>query len=138
MLGALFNARLFEAGLTLVGFNAFGVLLNDLGIVVPGYRTMDLDLARNAPLDLALPADRSFLAILRDSQLSFVPVPGFPSKKPSSSFKLPAPNDLLVDLLVPGKNGQVGEIVEVKELRAYARTIPFLPFLLEQRLDGVV
>ncbi|MFM9886939.1 MAG: GSU2403 family nucleotidyltransferase fold protein [Burkholderiales bacterium] len=136
VLGALFNARLFEAGLTLVGSHAFGVLLNELGIVVPGYRTRDL--ACNAPLDLALPADRSFLTILRGSQLSFVPVPGFPSSKPSSSFKLPASDDLLVDLLVPGKNDQVGEIVEVKELHAHAQTIPFLPFLLEQRLNAVV
>ncbi|MFN0300086.1 MAG: GSU2403 family nucleotidyltransferase fold protein [Burkholderiales bacterium] len=88
VLGALFNARLFEAGLTLVGSHTFGVLLNELGIVVPGYRTRDLGLPRNAPIDLALPADRSFLTILRDSKLSFVPVSGFPSNKPSSSFKL--------------------------------------------------
>jgi len=136
VLAVFFNRGLHQAGLTLVGSHAYGSLLNELGVLAPGYRTQDLDLARSQPLALALPADASFAALLRESGLAFVPVPGMPSSRPSASFKLPGADALLVDLLVPGK--QAGKVVEVKELATHAQTIPLLEFLVDAPLDSVV
>ena len=39
VLEVLFNRGLFAAGLALVGSHAYGALLNELGILAPGYRT---------------------------------------------------------------------------------------------------
>lgn len=48
VLEVFFNRGLSQAGLTLVGSRAYGALLNELGVLAPGYRTQDLDLARAA------------------------------------------------------------------------------------------
>lgn len=55
VLEVIFNRGLFKAGLTLVGSQAYGALLNELGINAPGYKTQDIDLARSQPLAIALP-----------------------------------------------------------------------------------
>ena len=135
VLAVFFNRGLYRAGLTLVGSHAYGSLLNELGVMAPAYRTRDLDVARSQPLTIALPDD-SFGRLLNESGLEFVPVPGMPSNKPSASFKLPGADQLLVDLLVPGK--EIGRVVRVKELGAHAQTIPFLEFLIEESLDTVI
>jgi hypothetical protein len=127
---------LHRAGLVLVGSHAYASLLNELGVQARAYRTQDLDLARASPLALALPARGSFGALLNESGLSFVPVPGMPPNRPCASFKLPGAGKLMVDLLVPGR--EAGAIVEVRELGGYAQTIPLLEFLIDEPLDGVV
>ena len=136
VLAVFFNRGLYQAGLTLVGSHAYGALLNELGVSASAYRTKDLDVARAQPLSIAIAHDASFGALLNESGLEFVPVPGMPSHKPSASFKLPGAEQLLVDLLVPGK--EIGKVVVVKELGAHAQTIPFLEFLIEEPLDAVV
>lgn len=136
VLEVLFNRGLIQAGLTLVGSHAYGVLLNELGVLAPGYRTQDIDVARARTLALALPDDVSFQQLLRETGLPFVPVPGMPSRKPSASFKLPGAEALAVDLLVPGRNA--GEVVAVRELNAFAQAIPLLDFLVEEPIDAVV
>jgi hypothetical protein len=127
---------LIQAGLTLVGSHAYGVLLNELGVLAPGNRTQDIDVARARTLAVALPDDVSFQLLLRETGLPFVPVPGMPSHKPSASFKLPGAEALAVDLLVPGRN--VGQVVAVKELNAFAQAIPLLDFLVAEPIDAVV
>jgi len=134
VLAVFFNHRLHEAGLVLVGSHAYGSLLNELGVRAPGYRTQDLDLAR-AQLSLALPAVASFAALLDESGLRFVPVPGMPSSRPSGSFKLPGADAMLVDLLVPGK--EPGKVVPVKELATHAQSVPLLEFLVEAPIESV-
>ena len=136
VLEVLFNRGLSEAGLTLVGSHAYGALLNELGVLAPGYRTQDIDVARARPLSIALPDGVTFQQLLRESGLPFVPVPGMPSRRPSASFKLPGAETLAVDLLVPGKDA--GDIVPVKELGAWAQAIPLLDFLVKDPVDGVV
>jgi hypothetical protein len=136
VLAVFFNHGLTRAGLTLVGSLAYGVLLNELGVLAPGYRTQDIDVARARALALALPDEMSFQQLLRETGLPFVPVPGMPSHRPSASFKLPGAEALLVDLLAPGRN--VGEIVAVKELNAHAQAIPLLGFLIEDPIDAIV
>jgi hypothetical protein len=136
VLGALFNRGLFEAGLVLVGSHAYGALLNDLGIIAPAYRTQDIDLARGEPLELGLPSETDFAALLGESGLEFVPVPGLPSRRPSTSYKVAGRETLAVDLLVPGP--RAGEVAAVDELRAHAQTIPLLDFLVAEAVDSIV
>jgi hypothetical protein len=136
VLASFFNRGLFHAGLTLVGSHAYGVLLNELGAIAPGYRTLDVDVARAQPLAITLPGGISFMQLLSESGLEFVAVPGMPSHRPSSSFKLPGRESLAVDLLVPGKDA--GAVVAVKELATHAQAIPFLDFLVEDAIEGIV
>ena len=135
VLEVFFNRRLTEAGLTLVGSHAYGVLLNECGVQAAGYRTQDVDIARSQPLTIALPEELTFEKLLMESGLEFVPVPGMPSHRPSASFKLPGKEMLAVDLLVPGK--KTGDVVPVKELRTHAQSIALLDFLIRHSLDGV-
>jgi hypothetical protein len=136
VLAALFNRGLFGAGLVLIGAHAYGALLNDLGIIAAAYRTQDIDLARARPLNVALRPGAGFGELLRESGLGFVPVPGMPSRQPSTSYKLPGRDALSVDLLVPGP--AAGQVAPATELRAHAQTIPFLEYLVEDALDGIV
>ena len=135
VLEVLANKGLFRAGLTLVGSHAYGALLNELGIIAAAYKTQDIDPARAQPLAIALPKGSSFQSVLKETGLNFVPIPGMPSHRPSSSFKLPGAETLAVDLLVPGK--KTGEVIAVKELGAYAQAIPLLDFLIEDGLESV-
>lgn len=135
VLEVLFNKGLFQAGLTLVGSNAYGMLLNELGILAPGYKTQDIDLARAQPLAIALPGNSSLQSVLRETGLNFIPIPGMPSHRPSSSFKLPGAETLAVDLLVPGS--RIGKVVAVEELGAYAQAIPLLDFLIDDAFESI-
>lgn len=135
VLAACYNRALFQAGLVLVGSHAYGALLNELGILAAGYKTQDIDLARGQRLEVAMLPDASLEAILADTGLRFVPVPGMPSQKPSGSFKLPGAEALAVDLLAPGP--RTGDIVRVEELGAHAQTIALLEFLVEEPIDAV-
>ena len=136
VLEVFFNRALHAAGLVLVGSHAYGVLLNELGVIAAGYRTQDIDVARAAALEVALPAGVTFARLLAESGLEFVPVPGMPSHRPSTSFKLPGRETLAVDLLVPGR--EVGAVVPVAELGAHAQAIPLLDFLVAAPLNAVV
>ena len=124
VLAALFNRGLFEAGLVLIGSHAYGALLNDLGVVAAAYRTHDIDLARAQPLEVALPPEMGLRELLGESGLEFVPVPAMPSRRPSTSYKIPGREALAVDLLVPG--------------RTHAQTIPLLDYLVDDALDSIV
>ena len=135
VLGALHNRGLFGGGLVLVGSHAFASLLNELGIVAAGYKTQDLDVARAQPLAVALPPQADFRALLNESGLDFVAVPGMPSRSPSVSFKRPGAHALAVDLLAPGKT--LGAVVPVRELGAHAQAVPFLEFLVKEPIDSI-
>ncbi len=136
VLEVFFNRGLIQAGLTLVGAHAYGALLNELGVLAPGYKTQDIDVARSAPLAAALPDGTTFHHLLKESGLPFVPVPGMPSHRPCASFKLPGAETLAVDLLIPGK--RVGELVAAKELQAHAQAVPLLDFLIAEPLEGII
>jgi hypothetical protein len=136
VLGVFFNRGLQQAGLTLVGSHAYGALLNELGVIAPGFRTQDLDLARAQPLAIALPDGMTFQQLLDESGMAFVSVPGMPSRRPSTSFKLPGAATLAVDLLVPGDSA--GDVVPVKELGAHAQAIPLLDFLIKEPIESIV
>jgi hypothetical protein len=136
VLAALYNHGLFHAGLTLVGSHAYGVLLNEIGILAAGYATQDIDVARAQPLAIALAPGMDFCALLNASGLEFAAVPGMPSHQPSASFKLPGAEGLRVDLLVPGT--VLGKVVAVKELHAHGQAIPLLEYLVKDAQEAVV
>lgn len=136
VLEVFFNRGLIQAGLTLVGSHAYGALLNELGVIAPGYRTQDIDVARAQPLAVALPQGLTFRQLLEESGLRFVPVPGMPSHRPSASFKLPGAETLVVDLPVPGSHA--GKVVAAKDLGTHAQAIPLLEFLVAEPLESVV
>ncbi|HEX8009621.1 MAG TPA: GSU2403 family nucleotidyltransferase fold protein [Casimicrobiaceae bacterium] len=129
-LAALHNVRLFDAGAVLVGAHAFGVLLNKLGVRAAQYATEDVDIARGGTL--ALPKlGRELIAVLEDSGIEFVEVPGLPSTKPPTSYKEKGKSRFHVDLLVPARGGTF-PIVPVPEVGAHAQGLPYLDYLLDE------
>ena len=136
VLAVLFNHRLFDAGLVLVGSHAYGAILNELGVAAAAYRTRDLDLARGEALSLAHPDALGLPELLAETGLRFVAVPGMPSHAPSASYKLPGAEALTVDLLAVGK--RTGEIVEVRELGAHAQAVQHLDYLTAEPLNAIV
>ena len=131
-----FNRGLIQGGLVLVGSHAHGALLNELGLLAPGYKTSDIDMARADRLTVALPDGLGLQDVLKETGMNFVPVPGMPSHKPSASFMLPGADGIAVDLLVPGK--EAGKLVPIKELSAYAQSIPLLDYLIGEPIESIV
>jgi hypothetical protein len=135
-LAALFNAGVFRHGAMLVGTHAFGAILNALGVRLPAnYYTEDIDVARYGAIQLATRPEGGILAILEESGLPFVEVPDLDVRKPSTSFKARG-RKLRVDLLVPGDTRY--RTYRIPELGAHATGLPFLDYLLEERVPAVV
>ncbi len=126
-LASLHNHGLFRAGAVLVGSHAFGAILNALGARAVPYATEDVDIARPEPLGLrALPP---FLDMLRETGIAFFEVPALSRRQHPTSFKEPGGSRLKVDLLVPSP-GEGYPTIAVPELKAYAKGLPFLRYLL--------
>lgn len=128
-LASLHLYGLFQAGATLVGSHAFGVLLNQMGLRAQAYATEDVDLARRGALAFERLPEKTFLEMLRDSGIHFIEVPQLDSRLPSSSFKMQGKSRFHVDLLAPSPNAEIG-LVAVPELKAHATTLPYLAYLL--------
>lgn len=135
-IATLFNAGIFSHGGVLVGSHAFGSLLNSLGVRLPAnYRTEDIDIGSAGNISVAIPEERSFLDILRDSSLPFLEVPELDSRKPSTSFKARG-QPLKVDLLVPGTAAY--ETKPLPHLRAHATGLPYFRYLVSNPAQGFV
>jgi hypothetical protein len=124
----LYNARLFAAGMVVVGTLAYMAWLNELGAAAVAARTQDIDLARRQRLALAGP--RSFMDVAASMRLDFVPVPSMGHAVPSTSVKRPGREGLRVDVLTHGKT--LGQIVPIPELQWHAQTVPHYDYLLEE------
>ncbi|NJD35627.1 MAG: hypothetical protein FIA96_12495 [Betaproteobacteria bacterium] len=123
----LHNRGAFTAGLVLVGTLGYMAWLNELGAIAISARTQDFDLARRQRLKLAAPLP--FLNTLKSTGLPFVAVPGFPSRAPSTSVKLPGVQGLRIDMLAPGET--LGTAIPVPEMDWAAQAIPYYDYLLE-------
>jgi hypothetical protein len=133
---AMFNAGIFTHGGVLVGAHAFGALLNHLGVRLPkNYSTEDVDIGSAGQISLAIPENRSFLDILRDSGLPFVEVPELDSRRPSTSFKVRG-SKLKVDLLVPGTERY--EAKPIPALKAHATGLPHFGYLMNGAEKAVI
>lgn len=136
VLAALANRGVFRGGAVLVGSHAHGVLMNELGVRGPAFRTEDVDVGRGRPLTLALGPEESFETILAESFVPLLPVPSFGRGGPSTSFKTRGVDAFRVDLLAPARGADVTTL-EVPELRAHAAALPYLAYLLREPLVGV-
>jgi hypothetical protein len=135
-IATLFNAGIFNHGGVLVGSHAFGALLNSLGVRLPAnYKTEDIDIGSAGSISLAIPEDRSFLEILRDSSISFLEVPELDSRRPSTSFKARG-QPLKVDLLVPGTDAY--EAKPLPHIRAHATGLPYFRYLVSGTTRGFI
>lgn len=135
-IATLHNAGIFSYGGVLVGSHAFGALLNSLGVRLPAnYKTEDIDIGSAGSISLAIPEDRSFLDILRDSSISFLEVPELDSRRPSTSFKARG-QPLKVDLLVPGTDAY--EARPLPHIRAHATGLPYFRYLVSDSTRGFV
>ncbi|RFU44663.1 GSU2403 family nucleotidyltransferase fold protein [Paraburkholderia sp. DHOC27] len=135
-IATLFNAGIFSHGGVLVGSHAFGALQNSLGVrLAASYRTEDIDIGSAGNISVAIPQNRSFLEILRDSSLPFLEVPDLDSRKPATSFKARGQH-LKVDLLVPGTKAY--ETKALPHLRAHATGLPYFRYLMSNTSRGFV
>lgn len=126
-LASLHNHGLFRAGALLIGSHAYGAVLNGLGVRAVAYATEDVDIARREAL--ALPGIPVFLEILRETGIDFFEVPALDRRAPSTSFAERGGSHLRVDLLVPSRNDHY-PIIPVPELKAHAKGLPYLAYLL--------
>ena len=136
ILAALANNLLFRAGAVLVGSHAYGALLNDLGARSAATGTEDVDVARGRPLSLSEDA-KSFEEMLQDSRVPLHPVPQLDRRMPPTSFKPPGRDRLRVDLLMP-TSGPAVKTLSVPELDAHATALPWLRYLTDETLPGLV
>ncbi|HEY2000308.1 GSU2403 family nucleotidyltransferase fold protein [Paraburkholderia sp.] len=135
-IATLSNAGIFNHGGVLVGSHAFGALLNSLGVRLPAnYRTEDIDIGSAGTIALAIPEERSFLDILRDSSLPFLEVPELDARRPATSFKARG-QPLKVDLLVPGSDAY--ETKALPHLRAHATGLPYFRYLVSNPARGFI
>jgi hypothetical protein len=135
-IATLYNAGIFSHGGVLVGSHAFGALLNGLGVrMSANYRTEDIDIGSTGAISVAIPENRSFLDILRDSSLPFLEVPDLDARRPATSFKARG-QPLKVDLLVPGTEAY--ETKPLPHLRAHATGLPYFKYLLTGPTSGFV
>jgi hypothetical protein len=126
-LATLHNHGLFRAGAALIGSHAFGALLNALGVKTVPYATEDVDIARSEAL--ALPELPAFIDMLRETGIEFFQVPALNRRQQPTSFKEGGRSRLKVDLLVPSP-GEGYPTIPVPELKAHARGLPYLRYLL--------
>jgi hypothetical protein len=134
-LASLHNHGVFRAGALLIGSHAYGTLLNTLGVRAVAYSTEDVDIARREKL--AIPAATAFVEMLRETGLEFFPVPALRRTAPSTSYAERGGSRLRVDLLVPS-SGDDYPIVPVPELKAHAKGLPYLAYLLGASQDSPV
>lgn len=126
-LASLSNHGLFKAGALLIGSNAYGILLNAMGVRAVPYATEDVDIARREALAISgLP---SLLEILRETGIQFFAVPQLDRGAPATSFAERGGSRLRVDLLVPSR-GDDYPTIPVPELKAHATGLPYLAYLL--------
>lgn len=134
-LAPLSRYRAFGAGAVLVGTHAFEVIANRLGIRVPVFATEDVDVARPGKLALEKLPKGGLLALLRESGIDFVDVPGLEHGAPPTSYKERGRSRFTFDLLVPA-GGEKIETLPVPELNAHATALPYLRYLLTETQMG--
>jgi hypothetical protein len=111
----------------LIGYHAYGALLNARGVKAVPYATEDVDIARREAL--ALPGIPAFLEMLRATGIEFFEVPSLKRGGAATPFAEPGGSRLRVDLLVPSTNDEYPTI-PVPELKAHAKGLPYLAYLL--------
>lgn len=140
VLQSLADSGIFHLDGILVGTHAFVVLGNLLGVRwdSASLRTHDIDIAGEARMAVAVPQGPVDLpGVLEGMEIGFLPIPPLDPKQPSTSFKVRG-KPLRVDLLTPSKSRPGKGTVSIPRFRAAAQPLPFLDFLLQDPVKGVV
>lgn len=132
VIAGLGSAGVFRLGAVLVGTHAFIALGNVLGVRwQSGLRTEDIDILASPVLEVAIgQVEADLPGTLESLNMGFLPVPGLDSRKPETSFKVRG-KTLRVDLLTPARGRRDGEPVRIPRLKASAKPLEFLDYLLE-------
>lgn len=94
-------------------------------------RTQDIDLAATRVLHVAVPQTEADLPhALNALNMGFLPVPGLNPRDPETSFKVRG-QELRVDLLTPSGGSRDGKPVMISRLKAAAKPLELLDYLLE-------
>ena len=137
VVAAIANGGIFSAGGVLVGTYAFAVIANRLGIRTVSFGTEDIDVARPSRLVVAGLPEGGFLELIRRSGVDFVTVPNLDPRDPPIKFKEKGRSRFTVDLLAPG-GGKEPAIRAVPELKAHAKALPGLRYLVAESQPGTV
>lgn len=138
VLAALANAGFFKSGGVLVGSRAFRCLTNHLGYAVkPIVATQDVDIAQPITIRLGSNLSGGLLAILQETGLRFVEVPGLKYSDPSTSWRVVG-KEIKLDLLVPSnRQHSPYQTVSVPALGAHAIALEHLDYLLAETMEAV-
>jgi hypothetical protein len=136
---ALAASGLFRQGGVLVGTHAYVALGNLLGVRWRnGGRTQDLDFASFKTLEVAVPPMQDGVwGTLEALRMGFLPTPGLDPRTPSTSYAIRGQR-LRVDLLTTASRTGPFAPVFIPRLGAAALPMPFMDYLLEGNVDGVV
>jgi hypothetical protein len=133
VLEVLERTGVFEVGGTLVGSMAFRQYGNMLGVAWSSdvTTTEDMDVAHDHRVSVGVGARPGNLGeALLESGLGFVEVPALDKKSPSTSFKIRG-QLFSVDLLTPLRGRASEKPLHVPSLKAVAKPVRFLDYLLE-------
>lgn len=140
VLKALAEAGIFHADGVLVGTHAYVVIGNLLGVKWTGASliTQDIDIAAEAGISVAFTDSGTDLpGVLEGLEMGFLPVPHLDARKPSTSFKIRG-KGLRVDLLTPLRGRRASGPLTLRRFNAAAQPLPFLDFLIERPVRGVI
>lgn len=139
VINALAASGLFRLGGVLVGTHAYVAMGNMLGVRWQGAgRTQDIDLASFRSLEIAVPPmDSGVWGVLEALNMGFLPTPGLDPRSPSTSYAIRG-QQLRVDLLTTASRTGPFSPVYIPRFDASALPMPFMDYLLEDNVEGIV
>ena len=135
----LAECSVFRVGGVLVGTYAFGCIGNLLGVIWDRttMATQDVDIAAERIVSIAVPEVVADIPkALESLSMGFFPIPQLNPKHPSTSFSI-RNNPLRVDLITPSV-GRKEEPIYIHRLKAAAQPLPYLGYLIEDAIPGVI
>ncbi len=139
VINALAASGLFRLGGVLVGTHAYVAMGNMLGVRwQSASRTQDIDLASFRSLEIVVPPmDTGVWGTLEALNMGFLPTPGLDPRSPSTSYAIRG-QKLRVDLLTTASRTGPFSPVFIPRFNASALPMPYMDYLLEGNVDGIV
>lgn len=138
VLDELSRSRLIDGGGMLIGSYAFSVFAGMLGCLFEkdSLKTVDIDIAQDRSLAVALKAPVEMLMLLRETGRPWRAVPGLSPKTLPVSFI--GPGGLRIDLVTPLRGKERGPSRACGIADAGAQPLRFLDYLMEETLRSVL
>jgi hypothetical protein len=134
------RAGVFLAGGVLVGWHAFALYGNMLGVrwASETTRTQDVDIAVEQHLVIGVPnIEIDLRQAIVDSELGCIEIPALDRGSPSTKFRIRG-RQLSVDILTPMLGRASTKPIHLKSLNVYAEPIRFLDYLLDDAQAAIV